>query len=79
MLIRNTINNKANMQAIEWVHMPPRRVTFLQIQKAIIAANKAPPASKKVAWANVYQLSNQYQRQEDETDAESKPTAVQQR
>jgi hypothetical protein len=51
--------------APQWVYIRPDKVTFKCIQKAIIAANKAPPPSKKIAWKNVYELSRQYQRQED--------------
>jgi hypothetical protein len=50
----------------DWVYNKPTRVTFRCVHKAILMANKAPPEAKKMAWHNVYELSKQYQRQEDE-------------
>ena len=58
-------------QTTQWVYLKPEKVTFKYIQKAIIAANKAPPESKKIAWKNVYELSRQYQKQEDEEKSTS--------
>lgn len=56
----------------QWVFFKPEKVTLRYIQKAIFAANNAPPESKKIAWNNVYELSRQYQRQEEE---ENLPTS----
>lgn len=56
----------------KWIYLKPEKVTLRYIQKAIFAANKAPPESKKIAWNNVYELSRQYQRQEEE---ENLPTS----
>ena len=47
-----------------WTKVAPVRVTFKNVQHAIYQANKAPPASKAIAWKNAYLLSEQYQRQE---------------
>lgn len=43
------------------------RVTFTGIHKAILEANRAPPHAKKMVWQKVYQLSNQYIRQDEDT------------
>jgi hypothetical protein len=59
--------NQINYNAPLWVYTKPDKVTFKCIQKAIIAANKAKhPLEKKFAWKNVHELSQQYQRQEDD-------------
>ena len=49
------------------VALPPARVTFTGIQKAIFEANRAPPPSKKMAWQKVYKMSAQFQIQETQT------------
>ena len=46
-----------------WVHNKPGKISFLDVQKAIINANKVKhPMAKKIAWENVYQLSREYQK-----------------
>ena len=49
-----------------WAKAVPARVTFKNVQHAIHLANRAPPKSKAVAWKNVYLLSEQFKRQEDQ-------------
>jgi len=47
-----------------WVHSKSTKISFIDIHKAIINANKVKhPLSKKIAWENVYQLSREYQKQ----------------
>lgn len=48
-----------------FINTKPYKVKFTDIQKAIIIANKVPPECKKIAWNNVYKLSEQYKIQED--------------
>lgn len=38
---------------------------FAEVQKSIKDANTAPPQSKKMAWAKVYKLSDDYRRTEE--------------
>ena len=47
------------------INLKPTNVTFTDVQKAIIKANKAPPENKKFAWKQAFLLSKQYQIQEN--------------
>jgi hypothetical protein len=53
------------MEHISWVKAVPARVTFKDVQRAIIEANRVPPHAKKIAWNKVYSMSAQYKKQED--------------